>query len=640
MSLIMSYQGGQLTGDDINFEDFKLSEALCDAEQLTFGSCIASKIKFTISNQTESLSRKDMTVVLNGTQLGIFRAYDDVPDANSFYRTVTAYDALYRIRNAQIAEWYRALFPTDESSMTLKAFRDSFFQHFGVEQEQISLVNDNLVLRRTIDPQTLYGHDVIEDLCEINGVFGHIDAEGVFRYVSLQNMQTSDIPASEVENFEYQNYTARAIGRVTVRGTEADMGATYGSGENEYFVTGNIFALGRSSTELEQIAQRLSTRIFGVSYIPFSADVDGMRNMSLGRRFNIEGGLSTLDNLLVLEHELVGILAPHSTISAKGREEWREEKSSVESDIRVVSSQTNELTRTVEQTISKVETIEGDYVTNTEFLQNSTEVNLKLTEVDRELQKITEELDGDIKLYNLDYEPTLDNYPAWDFTENLKCALPGDPGYFECDEGVTFIYDDDSYRKHVRDLAYDETTATSYRFVREGNQYFWKQVADSEFGVAMAKIASLEASTEEIRQDVEEQRLVIDDQGARLETAEGELSVQSREISAKVSVQDGDATTACSWNMTPERFAIQSNGADVLKVTEAGLEVSGQGKFQGQVTGNIVKTRELTVGTDTKAYSRVGNASSKQLQKTARGLNSEPVSCHWLNSRGLSGFRL
>ena len=178
----------KITNNELHQQKFELEESLCSENQLKFGSCEASSIKFTVSNIFTSLKDKwiNASMVLDNHtdvpfQIGKYKVYSDVPSGDKSYREVTAYDALYDIINTNMAAWYNALtFP-----LTLKEFRDSFFNYFGIEQEKIELINDSMNIEKTIDTDELSGKDVICSICEINGCFGHIGRNGKFVYIIL-----------------------------------------------------------------------------------------------------------------------------------------------------------------------------------------------------------------------------------------------------------------------------------------------------------------------------------------------------------------------------------------------------------------------------------------------------------------------
>lgn len=182
-----------------------------------------------------------------------------------------------------------------------------------------------------------------------------------------------------------------------------------------------------------------------------------------------------------------------------------------------------------------------NYATKSELEQTSDEIMLK----------VTDELDGAVTTYELEYEPTLDNFPAWDFTYNLVCGEEGDAGYFECDDGTVFEYTNDSYRKHARDVAFDTTSNQTYRFRREGEEWKWMPVADTDFGVAMKRIAELQVKAGEIDADVSEQTKLITAQGQSIQTNTASIKELPKSISMNVTEsKDGSTPKKATIELT------------------------------------------------------------------------------------------
>ena len=191
----------KITNNELHQQKFELEESLCSENQLNFGSCESSSIKFTVSNIFTSLKDKWITVSMildnhtnNPFPIGRYKVYSDIPNGDKSYREVTAYDALYDIINSNVSDWYNALtFP-----LTLKEFRDSFFNYFGIEQEEVELVNDSVSIEQTIDSTDISGKMVISSICELNGCFGHIGRDGKFKYVILVQKAEGIFPANDL----------------------------------------------------------------------------------------------------------------------------------------------------------------------------------------------------------------------------------------------------------------------------------------------------------------------------------------------------------------------------------------------------------------------------------------------------------
>ena len=285
-----------ITNTELHQEKFELTESLCSESELTFGSCEASSIKFTMSNVFTSLKEKWITVTmsLNGNtdkpfQFGHYKVYSDKPTADRTQRDVVAYDALYDIINANVMEWYDSVLPNLDSTITLKNFRDSFFEHFGVIQKGIALPNDSMVIKRSLDKETgnvqtnvLSGSTVIKAICEINGCFGHINRQGQFEYIYLKQDIQGLYPANDLypaDNLypkspdsyrinksdyitaDYEDYIVEPITKLQIRSSDSDVGTIIGNGNNAYIIENNMLTYQKTADEMQKVAQNIYNKI-------------------------------------------------------------------------------------------------------------------------------------------------------------------------------------------------------------------------------------------------------------------------------------------------------------------------------------------------------------------------------------------
>lgn len=375
-----------ITNEEIQWEQFELSESLCSENQLRFGSCEASSLKFKIHNVFSSLKDKWLTVTetLNYNtdvpfQFGRYKVYSDVPTADRRYRDVTAYDAMYDIINADVAEWYNTVLPNDDSTVTLKQFRTSFVNHFGLEQEEVDLINDNMVVEKTINPEELSGKDVITAICELNGCFGQIGRNGKLGYVFLKKSVVGLYPANDIYpaddlyprnsnaehissslymSCQYEDFVTKEITKLQIRKEENDIGAVVGDGDNSYIVEDNFLVYGKDAQDLETIADNLFSVISGISYRPFSAKVVGNPCFEVGDAIRLITRYEIIETY-ILQRALKGIQALQDSFSAEGEEIYSENVNSVKRSIVELKGKTNTLERTVEETKSTIEDVES-----------------------------------------------------------------------------------------------------------------------------------------------------------------------------------------------------------------------------------------------------------------------------------------
>lgn len=399
-----------ITNTELHEDKFELSESLCSEKELKFGACEASVVKFTISNIFQSLKGKWITVKITPKgadapyQIGRYKVYSDKPAADRKSRDVEAYDALYDVLNADMAAWYNSLtFP-----MTLKAFRDAFFQHFGIEQEEISLVNDNMTVEKTIEitgssadgstiGEALSGKTVLSCICELNGCFGHMGRDGKFHYISLdQEMQglypRNDLyPADDLyprdphstiigKSFyisaKYEDYLVKSIDKLQIMEKENDIGVIVGSGNNGYEIKGNFLVYGKGSTELREIANNVYGKIRGIVYRPFSADCKGNPCLEVGAAIRFNTKYEIVESY-VLKRTLKGIQALRDAISADGEEYRTKKVNSVHEDILQLKGKSNVLERTIEETKSTITDVEKGL--QSQITQNAESITMEVT---------------------------------------------------------------------------------------------------------------------------------------------------------------------------------------------------------------------------------------------------------------------
>lgn len=383
------------TNEDIHQEDFELKEILCDKDELRFGQCKHSEIKFQIRNAFIPLSGKWLTVTetLEGNtdvpfQYGRYKVFSDVPTADKEYRDIVAYDAMYDILNADMAAWYNALLPNKDSTVTLKQFRKSFISRFGLQEVAPAggLVNDSMTVERTIQPEQISGKDIITAICEINGCFGHIGRDGKFHYVYLPQAIEGLYPANDLYpdhapewmaqaktghlypqdpkstalgigryiKCQYRDYVTKRIAKLQIRQKENDIGIIWPAedsvdSDNCYIIEDNFLVYGKSHEQLLGIAQSIFGKITDIVYRPFDCTAVGNPCLEVGDPVRLPTKYKIVESY-ILERTLKGIQSLRDTYRSKGKEKYVEKLNGVQKSIVQLKGKTNTLERTIDET--------------------------------------------------------------------------------------------------------------------------------------------------------------------------------------------------------------------------------------------------------------------------------------------------
>lgn len=395
----IEYAGGTITNTELFSESMELTESLCSESELRFGCCEASILKFKVANIMQPLIGKWLTVseTLNGNtdvpfQIGKYKVSSDKPTADRKHREIVAYDAMYDIINADVANWYNSVLPNKESTMTMKNFRTSFMQHFGLEQEEIELVNDGMTVEKTIEPAEVSGKDVITAICEINGCFGHIGRDGKFHYIYLNgdiqglypadNLYPDHAPEYMVQaetghlypqdpkslrvgargdyiSCQYEDFLVKSINKLQIRQEENDIGTIIGEGgDNCYIIEDNFLVYGKSADELWRIANNIFNNIVHLIYRPYELEVRGNPCLEVGDAIRVSTRYELVESY-ILKRTLKGIQALRDSYSAEGEEYRNGNVNGIQKYIIQLKGKTNILTRTVEETRSTITDVEA-----------------------------------------------------------------------------------------------------------------------------------------------------------------------------------------------------------------------------------------------------------------------------------------
>lgn len=327
---IQVYDGDTLenviTNVDLYNQEITLKRFLCSKETLVYGTCESDSLKFKVNASVGTLSGKKLIVYVTPSdgevlRIGVFYVVSDKISDDRKSRDIESYDALYKIINAntdEVAEWYAEC----GLPLTLKDFRDSFFEHFGVEQEEVDLVNDTFVVTETVLPEVLKGVDILSDICEINGCLGTITNEGEFRYVFLNNPDEKTYTASDYKQgtIKYEDFTVRQATSLKVYSNN-DIEVTIGSGDNQYVIEDNFLFYDKLESVVTEIAHNIYDIIKDtLAYTPLEVETYGNPCVELGDYITIETANGNTLSTYVFGKTMKGLQALSDSFDTNGTE--------------------------------------------------------------------------------------------------------------------------------------------------------------------------------------------------------------------------------------------------------------------------------------------------------------------------------
>lgn len=340
-----------ITNKDLAAEAFSMTQKLTADGGFSLGECNSAFIEFSVGGWTKALLNKNLecwVVPKGGARfyLGGFKVTSDEPTADRRWRNVVAYDALQAVLNKDVTSWYNTLLPNENSSCTVKQFRDSFFSNVGVTQVSATLVNDSITIKRTIEPKQLSGKDVVTAICEINGVFGRIDRNGKFKYVELTAPTGALYPAEDIYpandlypvepsagtaeiwnnlylQAQYEDFKVDSIGSVQIRNDKNEIGVTVGSGSNVYVIEGNFLAFGNDATTMTSIANNILGKITGIIFRPATVTAVGDPCLEIGDNIHFTTTYTDVETI-IFQRKLKGIQSLKDDYAAKSKKKSAE----------------------------------------------------------------------------------------------------------------------------------------------------------------------------------------------------------------------------------------------------------------------------------------------------------------------------
>ena len=538
----MFYEGTTEISKYIVPGSLKKQEYLCTG-QLNFGEVNSTKIQFKTYGNL-NLTGKIISVRYGTDEenvlIGTYKVTYSSVKSNSSIVTVTAYDSI-KVFDKNIADWYVA----QAWPVKLKNLRQSLCEYIGIEAAEVELINDDIMVPKTVNPSKLNGMEMLFYIGQLNGVFAHAADAYSIEWLSL-GTSAVQIPKRVTYGptaFEAKSYDTAPIGGLVIRQEDGDVGVSIGT-TNKYVVQGNILVYGYSTEQLTTVANRLYDKIKDVRYVPCSLKVKYLPDVRIGSMCSYDGNI-----FYVLQRISTGNL--FDTLTAGGNE-YLETDTGIESQLEQIRGKANVLSRTIEETRNTITDIE-------QGLKN--EITATASEFDVKLQNLQSEIDGQIEVINGHGQPTLDNYPAYNWTSGPRT---GD----KLVEGLRFTYSDEVYRKHQRTLFFDEDTATTYRFVKKDNVWIWEPLGNTEYSVLQKQITDLNVTAQGITESMEELSVKISNEYITQVAAETLVSKTANGIKEDISKVYTTKDDVSSFRNSIEKTAAGLT-AQICEINEA-----------------------------------------------------------------------
>ncbi len=349
-----------------------LTRSVNTGKNITLGSCIAGKLEFTVLDLAEGPVQH-----YTGTEFQV-STYNLEPytfqdssllifqDGDRYYfpgnRRVFGLYTAQRPERINETKWkftcYDRMILFDRNvdtwlsllrwPISLLELLKSLCDFCGVElAEEQQLLNGDFLVKKNFTGSGINGREVLAWIVEAAGCYGEITPEGKLHlgfYCPTETVIRRNI------SLRVADYQVKEIGKLQIRANQNDIGVIVGTGANAYIIQGNPLLAAAEDAELRPVAERLFQRMQGIVYTPLEVELYADSVLcEVGDVVTVESkrGRYTAYVTTTVTNGM------KTTVSSVG-EENREKLQSVNRSLLYLRGRTNELTRTIEETVSRL----------------------------------------------------------------------------------------------------------------------------------------------------------------------------------------------------------------------------------------------------------------------------------------------
>lgn len=340
-----------ISNDEIDDESFELFDSIMDSDSLNFQNCLSTYIQFTTRNMSVTMFDKPILVyevveddTENPIPIGMFTVKSDRLSDDRRTREIVAYDQMFDVINSDATDWYNSL----EFPISQKDFRDAFFTEYGIEQDTVALIQDDILYPRQLsDKDSIGGNTIVKCLAEVNGVFPHIGKDGLLHWISLDTGDITEVTLypsdvtypgdstfpglgyqgeyTEITKDQYkedsvvwENFATLPADAIQIRDDSNQIAYQTGEAINPYIIINNFLCYNMSYGQLDVMAQRLLDKIKLIRYVPYKLTKLGDPCLEVGDRVFIHTQQSAKLATYVFSKHMTGIIDQFEDIEAKG----------------------------------------------------------------------------------------------------------------------------------------------------------------------------------------------------------------------------------------------------------------------------------------------------------------------------------
>lgn len=382
-----------LTDDDIQGK-VEIQETCTNSEDIKIGSCIASSLKFNITNIVQSIDflnndiKVDVGIKIPETgefefvSMGIFLV-DEIDDKDERVFKITARDKM-KLFDLDCTEFIEArTYP-----VTLFNLTKQLCNYVGIELENTSIINGDYLIEENFDAIGFTCQQLLSWIGEVSASFVNVNRHGKLVFKTFTSI-TNNITDRDYINITAAKYTVPQITRLQVAVQEDDLGVVVGTGDITYTIINNPLLYTKSE---EQITPAMTNILSVLQAIPVYTPVKlygkGNPTVETADVIHVTTVKGEEIDVLVMDRKFVYQKSFRDTYESFGTASVGEKKI-VQSSLVQLKGKMNNLTRNLNENTLKLVDVEKGY---SEIFQKVGQNTLKIADVEGNVNTITQDL--------------------------------------------------------------------------------------------------------------------------------------------------------------------------------------------------------------------------------------------------------
>lgn len=369
-----------ITDSDL-IEGVKIRQDINTGDDLICGVISCAEVTFAINNLsgwfTDDYKQDKIEVFIKQMgdsdfkSFGIFYISEAKKIKNKV--SITAYDYMKQLSEKIVDEWINGLtFPISMFQM-LK----SLCTYSDISLANTSITNGNFSVKDNFNGTNITAGQIISYIAQASGSYAFINTSGKLQ-LKWYTDKSVNLTISETVSTIIEEFACPAIDKIQIRLSDDDIGVISGTGSNAYIIQDNPILYANKASEITSVADTLLTKLKTLTYTPSSIELLKDHGIQVGDIITCKGVKT-----IVSSKEI----SPSGVkISCTGQIKRSTQQVSINAQLNRLRGKYNELTRTIESTVSRLGDAEGNIST---LEQTATSISTEVSSV----KKIAENAD-------------------------------------------------------------------------------------------------------------------------------------------------------------------------------------------------------------------------------------------------------